>query len=234
MEPKNYLIVGGTSGIGASIAKTLAGEGHHLFIVSRSEATNLPKGARHFQADILDPQIDLAGFLPEMLHGMAYCPGSINLRSFKALKPADFEEAFRINVSGAITTIKAALRPMQKAGQASVVLFSTVAVQTGLPFHASIAASKGAIEGLTRSLAAEFAPGIRFNAIAPSLTDTPLAARLLNDDVKREGAAQRNPMKRFGKPEDMAETAAFLLSEKASWITGQVLHVDGGYGSLKV
>jgi 3-oxoacyl-[acyl-carrier protein] reductase len=234
MGPKNYLIVGGTSGIGAAIANTLAGEGHQLFIVSRSEAKDLPEGAKHLQADILDPETDLSGFLPEMLHGMAHCPGSINLRSFKALKPADFEEEFRINVSGAVTAIKAALRPMQKAGHAAVVLFSTVAVQTGLPFHASIAASKGAIEGLTRSLAAEFAPGIRFNAIAPSLTDTPLAARLLNDDTKREGAALRNPMKRFGKPEDMAQTAAFLLSEKASWITGQVIHVDGGYGALKV
>jgi 3-oxoacyl-[acyl-carrier protein] reductase len=233
MEPKNYLIIGGTSGIGAALAEALSKEGHKLFIVSRNQPEVLPEGAIHLQADILDLQTDLSSFLPDVLHGMAYCPGSINLRSFKALKPADFEEEFRINVSGAVTAIKAALRPMQKAGHAAVVLFSTVAVQTGLPFHASIAASKGAIEGLTRSLAAEFAPGIRFNAIAPSLTDTPLATRLLENDAKREGAAQRNPMKRFGIPEDMAETAAFLLSEKASWITGQVIHVDGGYGALK-
>ncbi|MBW6498707.1 MAG: SDR family oxidoreductase [Bacteroidales bacterium] len=234
MEPKNYLIIGGTSGIGAALAEALSKEGHQLFIVSRSEAPDLPEGAKYLKADILDLQIDLSSFLPEVLHGMAYCPGSINLRSFKALKPADFEEEFRINVSGAVTAIKAALRPMQKAGQASVVMFSTVAVQTGLPFHASIAASKGAVEGLTRSLAAEFAPGIRFNAIAPSLTDTPLAARLLNDDAKREGAAQRNPMKRFGLPNDIAQAALFLLSENSSWVTGQVLHVDGGYGALKV
>lgn len=234
MEPKNYLIVGGTSGIGAALAEALAREGHKLFIVSRNQPDAIPEGAIHLSADILDSQTDLSAFLPDVLHGMAYCPGSINLRSFKALKAVDFEEEFRINVSGAVTAIKAALRPMQKAGQASVVLFSTVAVQTGLPFHASIAASKGAVEGLTRSLAAEFTPGIRFNAIAPSLTDTPLAARLLNDDAKREGAAQRNPMKRFGQPTDIAQAAVFLLSGNSSWITGQIIHVDGGYGALKV
>lgn len=234
MESKNYLIVGGTSGIGASIAKALSKDDNRLFIVSRNRPEFLPESAIHLQADILDSETDLSGFLPEVLHGLAYCPGSINLRSFKAIKPSDLEEDFRINVSGAVIAIKAALKPMQKAAQASVVLFSTVAVQTGLPFHASISASKGAIEGLTRSLAAEFAPGIRFNAIAPSLTDTPLAARLLEGEAKQEAAAQRHPLKRFGKPEDMAETAAFLLSEKASWITGQVIHVDGGYGALKV
>lgn len=234
MDQKNYLIIGGTSGIGAALSEALSREGHTLYIVSRTQPADLPEGAIHLQADILDPETNLSGFLPEVLHGLAYCPGSINLRSFKTLKPADFEEELRINVSGAVIAIKAALKPLQKAGQASVVLFSTVAVQTGLPFHASIASSKGAIEGLTRSLAAEFAPGIRFNAIAPSLTDTPLAARLLEGETKQEAAAQRHPLKRFGKPEDMAETAAFLLSEKASWITGQVLHIDGGYGALKV
>ena len=234
MEKKNYLIIGGTTGIGAAIATTLAGEGRHLYIVSRRESAHLPEGAKHLQTDILDSQADLSAFLPEVLHGLVYCPGTINLRSFKAIKPADFEEEFRINVSGAVIAIKAALKPLQKAGHSSVVLFSTVAVQTGLPFHASIAAAKGAVEGLTRSLAAEFAPGIRFNAIAPSLTDTPLAGRLLEGEAKQEAAAQRHPLKRFGKPEDMAQTAAFLLSEKASWITGQIIHVDGGYGALKV
>ena len=234
MEPKNYLIIGGTSGIGAALSEALSREGHTLYIVSRTQPADLPEGAIYLQADILDPETNLSGFLPETLHGLAYCPGTINLKSFKAIKPAEFEEEFRINVSGAVIAIKAALKPMQKAGQASVVLFTTVAVQTGLPFHASIAAAKGAIEGLTRSLAAEFAPGIRFNDIAPSLTDTPLAARLLEGEAKQEAAAQRHPLKRFGKPEDMAETAAFLLSEKASWITGQVIHVDGGYGALKV
>jgi 3-oxoacyl-[acyl-carrier protein] reductase len=233
MEPKNYLIIGGTSGIGAAISRTLAEAGHQLYIVSRNEAKNLPEGAQHLKADILAADTDFSGFLPETLHGMVYCPGTINLRSFKAMKPVHFEEEFRINVSGAVAAIHAALRPMQKAGNASVVLFSTVAVQTGLPFHATISAAKGAIEGLTRALAAEFAPSIRFNAIAPSITNTPLAGRLLDNEKKQEAAAQRHPMKRFGEPEDIAGTAVFLLSEHALWITGQIIHVDGGYGSLK-
>ena len=233
METQNYLIIGGTSGIGAAISRSLSEAGHQLYIVSRNEPENLPGGAQHFKADILDADTDWSAFLPEALHGLVYCPGTIKLRSFKGMKPAHFEEEFRINVSGAVAAIHAALRPMQKAGNASVVLFSTVAVQTGLPFHATIAAAKGAIEGLTRALAAEFAPSIRFNAIAPSITNTPLAGRLLDNEKKQEAAAQRHPLKRFGEPEDIAQTAIFLLSGQSSWITGQIIHVDGGYGSLK-
>lgn len=147
---------------------------------------------------------------------------------------ADFQTDYQLQVLGAIQSIQSALPALKKSKQASVVLFSTVAVQQGLPFHSLVSASKGAIEGLTRALAAEFAPKIRVNAIAPSLTDTPLAENLLNSDAKREANAARHPLKRVGEATDIAHMAAFLLSDNASWISGQVLHVDGGISSLRV
>jgi NAD(P)-dependent dehydrogenase (short-subunit alcohol dehydrogenase family) len=165
---------------------------------------------------------------------LPYCPGSINLRPFERIKPIDFEIDYKLQVIGAIKIIQAVLPKLKKAENASIVLFSTVAVQSGFPFHTQVAASKGAIEGLTKALAAEYAPKIRVNCIAPSLTDTPLAANLLNNDQKKEANAARHPLKRIGAAEDIAHIAAFLLSEKASWITGQIMHVDGGMSSLKI
>ncbi|MDQ2864504.1 MAG: SDR family oxidoreductase, partial [Bacteroidota bacterium] len=173
-------------------------------------------------------------FLPDELAGLVYCPGSINLRPFERIKPADFETDYKLQVIGAIKLIQLALPRLKKSGNASIVLFSTVAVQTGLPFHTQVAASKGAIEGLTKALAAELAPVIRVNCIAPSLIDTPLAAFLLNNEQKQEANALRHPLKRIGTTEDIANMAAFLLSQKSSWITGQILHVDGGMSSLKI
>ena len=134
---------------------------------------------------------------------------------------------------GAIAVIQKLLPNLKQAETSSIVLFSTVAVQTGMGFHASIAASKGAIEGLARSLASEFAPKIRVNCIAPSLTDTPLAERLLNSPEKREASAARHPLKAIGAPADIASAAAFLLSDQASWMTGQILHIDGGMSSVR-
>lgn len=125
------------------------------------------------------------------------------------------------------------MKPLKKAG-GSVVLFSTVTVQQGMPFHASVASAKGAIEGLTRSLAAEWAPKIRVNCIAPSLTDTPLASRLLSTPEKKEAASNRHPMKRVGSADELGSIAAFLLSQKSSWVTGQIIGVDGGLSSLKI
>ena len=141
---------------------------------------------------------------------------------------------YSLQVLGAVKTIQGVVSKLKSTENASIVLFSTVAVQTGLPFHSQVSASKGAIEGLTKALAAEYAPKIRVNCIAPSLTDTPLAASLVNNEQKREANAQRHPLKRIGKAEDLAHMAAFLLSDKASWISGQILHVDGGYSTLKV
>ena len=189
-------------------------------------------GFEEKRLNVLDETISV-DFLPEELSGLVYCPGSISLRPFERIKPADFEADFKLQVVGAVKLIQMVLPRLKKAANASIVLFSTVAVQTGLPFHTQIAASKGAIEGLTKALAAELAPKIRVNCIAPSLTDTPLAASLLNTEQKVEANAQRHPLKRIGTAADIANMAGFLLSEKTSWITGQILHVDGGMSAIK-
>jgi NAD(P)-dependent dehydrogenase (short-subunit alcohol dehydrogenase family) len=171
---------------------------------------------------------------PESLHGLVYCPGSITLGSFSRLMEEQFLADFQLNLLGAVRVLKHRLRSFDSAG-ASVVMFSTVAVRTGLAFHASIAAAKGAVEALVRSLAAEFAQKrIRFNAIAPSLADTPKASALLSTPEKRSKADGRHPLGRVGTPSDLAGAAEFLLSSDSSWITGQILSVDGGYSSLRL
>jgi NAD(P)-dependent dehydrogenase (short-subunit alcohol dehydrogenase family) len=181
----------------------------------------------------MDAEIDFS-FLPEILDGVVYCPGSINLKPFARIKSEDFTNDFNLQVGGLIKVLQAAQPALKKSEHASVVVFSTVAVQMGLPFHTQVSASKGAIEGLTKALSAEWAPSIRVNCIAPSLTDTPLAAQLLNTEEKKAANALRHPLKKIGTAADIANMAAFLLSEKASWITGQVLHVDGGMSTVKV
>ncbi len=229
---KNYLIIGGGSGIGKSVVQKLSKEGHQVFAASRSVAeAHLPSGAQAFHFDV-NEELDLSQ-LPDHLDGLVYCPGSINLRPFNRIKLEDFKAEMDLNFMGAVKVTQAVLPLLKKSEQASVVYYSTVAVQSGLPFHASIAAAKGALEGLTRSLAAEFAPKIRFNAIAPSLTDTPLATSLLSNDKKREANAERHPLKRVGTPEDMAAMTCFLLGEEGSWISGQVLKIDGGMSAIK-
>ncbi|MCI0495952.1 SDR family oxidoreductase [candidate division KSB1 bacterium] len=235
MDKRNFLIVGGSSGIGLAITRQLVEQGHDVFVGSRS-AGSIPamNNVHHFQFDVLSDEIPLDK-LPESLHGVVYCPGTINLRPFRQLKEEDFVTDFRINLLGAVKTIQTVLSNLKKAEEtASIVLFSTVAVQTGMAFHASIASAKGAVEGLTRSLAAELAPKIRVNCIAPSLTNTPLAARLLANEEKQKATADRHPLKRFGEPRDIANLACFLLNEESSWITGQILHVDGGMSSVKM
>lgn len=235
MDAKKYLIVGGSSGIGFEIVKELANRGDEIYVGSRTsdKLAGIP-GVHHLRLDVVKPPELLEG-LPEALQGVAYCPGTIRLKPFQRLTREDFLEDLQVNFLGAAHILKACLPNLKNSATgASIVFFSTVAVTTGMPFHASIAASKGAVEGLTRSLAAELAPRIRVNAIAPSLTDTPLAASLLSSDEKRQAAAERHPMKRIGSPHDIARLAAFLLSDSASWLTGQVLHVDGGMGALRV
>jgi len=230
----NYLVVGASSGIGNALANQLANNGHRVFATfCKNEALATHPNISFHPLNVLDDEIAL-DFLPVSIQGVAYCPGSINLKPFARIKPEDFQSDYKLQVVGAVKVIQAALPNLKESINASVVLFSTVAVQSGLNFHSLVASSKGAIEGLTRALAAELAPKIRVNCIAPSLTDTPLASSLLNTDQKKEANAVRHPLKRIGLAEDIANMASFLLSNQASWITGQVLHVDGGMSSVKL
>ncbi|MGB5831797.1 MAG: SDR family oxidoreductase [Thiohalocapsa sp.] len=230
---KHYLIVGASSGIGAALLRLLSAKGHEITHVSRSPG-NAPDllTARGLYWDVREDDFPVAE-LPDRLDGLVYCPGSIRLRPFERLKAAEFRDDLELNLLGAVRAIQGALKPLKQSGNASVVLFSTVAVQTGMPYHASVAAAKGAVEGLVRSLAAELAPGVRANAIAPTVTDTPLAERLLNSDDKRNAAVQRHPLKRVGDAEEMARTAVWLLDEAPS-VTGQIIPVDGGLSSLRL
>ena len=229
-----YLIIGASSGIGKKLSEQLLDSGHRVYATYFKNKPETHSGTPDYHyLNVLDESSSL-DFLPDSLDGLVYCPGSINLRPFERIKPADFIADFNLQVMGAIKIIQAAMPRLKKAENSSIVLFSTVAVQTGFPFHTQVSSSKGAIEGLTRALAAEFAPKIRVNCVAPSLTDTPLAASMLNTDQKREANALRHPLKKTGTPENIADMAEFLLSEKGSWISGQVFHVDGGMSSLKV
>ncbi|MFN4121820.1 MAG: SDR family NAD(P)-dependent oxidoreductase [Flavobacteriales bacterium] len=229
---KHYVIVGGSKGIGKALAMKLA-EQNKVWVLSRS--ADEISGINNITHQSFDALNDEVSSLPELIHGLAYCPGSINLMPFHRIKAEQFQQEININLMGAIKVILAALPGLKAANGSSVVTFSTVAVQTGMPFHASIAAAKGAVEGLTRSLAAEYAANnIRFNCIAPSLTNTSLAEKLLASEEKQAAAAKRHPIGRFGEANDIAALAAFLLSDNASWITGQVLHADGGMSSLRM
>lgn len=231
---QNYLIIGGSSGIGKALTQLLAQEGHQVYATyNKNEIQNNVSNVSYHALDVTQEILDL-DFLPELIHGVAYCPGSINLLPFARIKPVQFIADFDLQVVGAIKVLQSIQKKLKAAKTASVVLFSTVAVQTGFPFHAQVAASKGAIEGLTRALAAEFAPNIRVNAIAPSITDTPLAGRLLNNEDKKEKNAQRHPLKKIGSPEEIATMAAMLLSDKTAWITGQIMALDGGISSIRI
>ena len=228
---KNILIIGGSSGIGLQIVKKL-NEEHNVFVANRTNESLSGLNHQYIKVDVsketLDPSV-----LPDSLDGLVYCPGSINLRPFRGLKPETFIEDFNLNVMGAVRSINAVLKNLNNSSQASIVLFSTVAVQIGMPFHSSVAVSKGAIEGLTRSLAAELAPKISVNAIAPSLVNTPLAEKFLNSESKMERAVERHPLKKVGSADEIANFAIHLLFN-SSWMTGQILGIDGGIGSTKI
>jgi 3-oxoacyl-[acyl-carrier protein] reductase len=240
MNNKNILIVGASSGVGKSLAEKLVAQGANVFTASRTSGDTPSPNNRdvstvsHLFFDVQSNDFQCFSSLPDVLHGVVYCPGSINLKAFNRLTLNDFQQDFHINVLGAVGVLQAVLPKLKRAETASVVLFSTVAVQTGMGFHTSVAAAKGAVEGLTRSLAAEWAmQKIRVNAIAPSLTDTPLAKNLLATDEKKEASNRRHPIGRYGTANDVAAMANFLLNDEASWITGQIFGVDGGLGSLK-
>lgn len=227
---KNVLLIGGSHGIGFELAKALLND-HTVYVASRTneQLGNLDVNYIEFDAttDTLDEKQ-----LPRELHGFAYCPGSINLKPFKMLSLEAFKEDMELNFFSMVKVVSSIMPKMVEG--ASMVFFSTVAVGTGMPFHTSVAAAKGAIEGFSKSLAAEYAPKVRVNTIAPSLVDTPLADRLLSNDKKKEAMAERHPLKRFGRAEDIANLAVFLLSDKSSWMTGQILGADGGLSTLNI
>lgn len=233
MQGKNILIIGASSGIGHALALNLQAQGATLFTAGRRQ----PEGVQstHMMWDV-SGQVATEALtqLPDMLHGLVYAPGSINLKPFQRLQVEDYRNDLEINVIGAVAAIHAAYPALKKSKNASIVLFSTVAAKLGMGLHSSVSVAKSAVEGLTKALAAEFAPyNMRVNAVAPSLTDTPLAGFLLENDVKRDAANKRHPLNRVGTPDDIAGMAAYLLSDQASWITGQIIGVDGGMGSLK-
>lgn len=232
---KNIFIAGGNSGTGLTLIKKLLEDGNSVTAASRS-GSELEKieGVDYIQADPADPEVEIKlTDTDQTFDGFVYLPGTINLKPFNRLKIEDYEEDYRVNFLGAVNLLKQVLPRLKKGNDPSIVLISTVAVQTGMAFHASISAAKGAIEGFTKALASEMSPTIRVNAVAPSLTDTPLADRLLNSDNKVNSSSERHPLKRVGKPEDQASMIKFLLSEESSWITGQIFHVDGGLSNLR-
>lgn len=231
---KNILIIGGTSGIGAALIERLMETEANIFMASRKPPDErVNKKVKHISLDVLSLGDELDE-VPDELHGLVYLPGTITLKPFQGLKAENFLHDYEINVLGAIKVIEKCIKKLKGAGGSSIVLFSTVAAQLGLNYHTSVAAAKGALEGFGRSLAAEFASKqVRVNLIAPSLTDTPLAKNLLSSEDKKEASDQRHPIGRYGQPGDIANMAFYLLSDQSSWITGQVLHVDGGLSTLK-
>lgn len=227
---KNILLIGGSYGIGLEMAKKLS-KVHNVYVASRSneELNNLDVTHIPFDAltdDLSEKQI------PEKLDGFVYCPGSINLKPFKTMGMDTIQKDMEINFFGLVKAVKEIMNRMNEGS--SMVFFSTVAVGTGMPFHTSVSAAKGAIEGFARALAAEYAPKVRVNVIAPSLVDTPLSERLLSNDKKKEMMSERHPLKRVGTANDIANMATFLLDGDNSWITGQIIGVDGGMSSLNV
>lgn len=230
---KNYLIIGASSGIGKSLMEMLAKDENEIWgtFYKNELQKDLPNAHFHY-INVLDESIDFS-FLPDVLDGLAYCPGSINLKPFGRIKLEDFQKDYELQLLGAVKCIQLLLPRLKKSAQASIVLFSTVAVQTGFGYHSIVSSSKGAVEGLCRALAAELAPNIRVNCVAPSITDTPLAANLLGTEEKRNANAVRHPLKKIGTAQDIANLAAFLISDKSGWITGQVYQVDGGISSVR-
>lgn len=232
---KTIVCIGGTKGIGEAVVKKLLAEEHKVHLYSRtSPSSDLTSNnlLTHIQYDVND-DFD-ASSLPEEIDGYIYFPGSINLRPFERFGADEFQADLNINYLYNVRILQKVMGKLKKsANDASVVFFSTVAVQTGMPFHSSISGAKGALEGLTRSLASEYAPKVRVNCISPSLTETPLAEKITSNEKMREASAAKHPMKRIGTPDDLANLAVFLLSSNSSWITGQNISCDGGMNCLK-
>jgi len=233
------VIFGGTGGVGSTLAERMYDRGYTLHLLGRNESKLRYMGERYSAQydvfDILDPEAQsiLARIFSKPIDALAYCIGSINLKPFLKLTREDFVVDAQLNSIGAALAIQSSIPYLKQSQEiASVILFSSVAARHGFSAHASISMAKAAVEGLTVSLAAELSPKIRVNCIAPSLLDTPLAASLTSSAAIKQAIVDSHPMKRLGRPEDAAELAAYLLSSDSSWMTGQIIGVDGGRSSV--
>jgi len=225
---KTIVIIGGSKGIGKAISNALLDQ-NSVINISRSQPEFSHRNLTHYNCDILTDELpDL-----EKVDTLIYCPGSINLKPFERLKIEDFKNDYEINFIGAVKAIQKYLPNLKATENANILLFSTVASKLGMPFHTSVASVKSAIEGLVKSLAAEYAPKIRINAIAPTVTDTTLAAKLLRNDRQKEQMIERHPLKKYLNPEEVAQMAAFLISDKAASMSGQIFEMDCGITTFK-
>jgi len=229
---KIYLFAGASSAIAQASRLLLQNAGHQVIGLSTKDLQGIGYD-QHFQ--VSEYSKNALPEIPQALDGLVYFPGTINLKSFHRTSEDEFLQEYKINAMGAVSVVQRYLQNLKNAPPTpSIVLISTVAVAQGMNFHTSISMAKGAVEGLTLALAAELAPTIRVNAVAPSLTASPLTEKLTNSPEKLEASDKRHPLRRIGQPEDIANAIQFLLSEQSSWMTGQILHVDGGMSTVRM
>ncbi|SDR89343.1 SDR family NAD(P)-dependent oxidoreductase [Winogradskyella sediminis] len=227
---KRLIVIGGSKGIGNAIISSLLPSYDNIVNISRTSPQNTHPNLKHYDCDILKDDLPDC----DKVDGLVYCPGSINLKPFNRLHVDDFKTDFNINVIGAVKAIQKYIPALKQGKNPSVLLFSTVATKLGMPFHASVATSKSAVEGLTKSLGAELAPTIRINAIAPTVTNTELASKLLRNERMVTNMNERHPLKKYLQPEEVADMAGFLLSDKAASMSGQIFEMDCGIVSFKL